>query len=268
MIKILLDKCRIIFVLLFFVSILPFIGRLSHKLNDKELKKDELFKPSLYYVNSLNKAVNYIDSSYTSIYSTNFDTSLYVQAVSSFAKDRFYHGVSNYSLAENWIAYLSGKLLWSHMSAIVDPDDILKHPEGLCSQQTIVFMELLKLKKINVRSIGLGYKEGPGHFLCEVYYNGSWRLHDVTMEPQWRKVANKHQSMEYYLSHKDSLYIVYESRLKKPIIDKITEKVSYGCVNDFPAKNMLIFHKLTLLLTYMLPFFFIFMFVKRIKHSN
>lgn len=262
------DKAHIIFALLFFVSILPFLGRLSEKISNRISHKNELYRPELYDINSMDKAINYIDSSYSSVYANNLDTSLYVQCVSNFTKEKFYHGLSHYVASENWIAYFSGKFLWSHMSAIVDPNDILKHSEGLCSQQTIVFMELLKRKKINVRSIGLGYKEGPGHFLCEVHYNGSWRLHDVTMEPQWRKVANKHNSIEYYLSHKDSLYIVYESRLEKQVFDKITEKVAYGSVNEFPAKKMLIFHRVTLALTYFLPVFFAFMFVKATRRRR
>jgi hypothetical protein len=153
-------------------------------------------------------------------------------------------------------------MLWSHLSAIVIPDDILKHSEGLCSQQTIVFMELLKRKGINVRSVGLGYKEGPGHFLCEVHYLSSWRLHDVTVEPQWKNTAGHHESMAYYLNHKDSLYTVYKSRMQKNIFDKITEKAIYGKVNEFPAKNMLIFQKTTFALTYMLPLFCLFMSIR------
>jgi len=257
------DKGRVIYAFLFFLSILPFIGRVSQKISSKIVKKEnELYKPELYYINSLDKASNYIDSAYRSKYSTNFDTSLYVQEISDFTKARFYHGLSHYNAAENWIAYFGGKFLWSHMSAIVEPNDILKHSEGLCSQQTIVFMELLKRSHIKARSVGLGYKEGPGHFLSEVYYNNSWRLHDVTMEPQWRKVANKHRSMDYYIQHKDSLYLVYESRLDKKVFDKITEKVSYGGVNEFPAKKMLFFHKITLWITYLLPFALLLLFFR------
>ena len=261
MIEFLRDKSRTIFALLAFVTILPFVCRLIPTNKSIVVKHDELYSPDLYNVNSMDKAVTYIDSTYNSRHLPVFDTAQYVFTVSEFTKDRFYHGVSYYSFSENWIAWLSGKVLWSHLSAIVEPNDILKHSEGLCSQQTIVFMELLKYKNINTRSIGLGYKEGPGHFLCEVHYNNSWRLHDVTMEPQWKKVANIHRSIEYYLTHKDSLYLVYENRLNKTIFDKITEKVVYGNVNTFPANNMRLFHKGTLALTYILPLFFVVMFI-------
>ena len=47
-------------------------------------------------------------------------------AVSDIVKKRFYHGLSEYSIKDNWIAYIGGKLFWNHLVAIVDPDDIIK----------------------------------------------------------------------------------------------------------------------------------------------
>jgi hypothetical protein len=240
--------------LLFFVSILPFFGRLSGEQQQVSVK-NELFTPGLVRLNSVDKMLGYCDSIYLSKHIAGFDTAEYVHTLSRAVREKFYHGLSQYTISENWIAYLSGKVLWSHLSAIVIPDDILKHSEGLCSQQTIVFMELLKRKHINVRSVGLGYKEGPGHFLCEVHYLGSWRLHDVTVEPQWKNLSGHHESMAYYLNHKDSLYTVYKSRMQKDIFDKITEKATYGKVNEFPAKNMQIFQRTTAVLTYLFPLF-------------
>ncbi|MBI3519555.1 MAG: transglutaminase domain-containing protein [Bacteroidetes bacterium] len=207
----------------------------------------------------MDKAVLYTDSVYSKNGSLQFDTAKYVHIISNFTKERFYHGLSNYNLSDNWIAYFLGKLLWSHFSAIVIPDDILKYPQGLCSQQTIIFMELLKRKGIKVRSVGLGYKEGPGHFLCEVYYGGAWRLYDVTKEPEWKKLTNKHLSMDYYLSNKDSLYLAYKSRMPLTVFNKLTERVNYGEVNKFPAEKMLLFHKITKALTYILPISLLFL---------
>ena len=253
------DKKCIIYVLLFIVSIIPFF--LTSPNNSNQFDGKELFTPELSYLNSVNKSISYLDSIYLLNHLAVFDTAKYVQIASRFTKERFHYGLSHYSVSENWISYLSGKLLWEHLSAIVNPDDILKHSEGLCSQQTIVFMEFLMRKKINVRSVGLGYSEGPGHFLCEVYYNGGWHLHDVTKEPEWSKIENEHLSMEYYLSNKDSLYRAYQSKLEKSEFNKITERVSYGNVNEFPAKKMLFFHQATYVFTYFLPSVFLALFL-------
>jgi hypothetical protein len=261
------NNIYIIFALFFLISIAPFFGKLYQKHNAK-VAKSELYNSELHYVNSIDKALKYTDSIYLKNNFQSFDTSQYVQIVSRFTKERFYHGLSHYSISDNWIAFLSGKLVWSHLSAIVDPDDILAHPDGLCSQQTIIFMEMLKRKKINVRSVGLGFKEGPGHFLSEAHYNGVWHLHDVTMEPVWEKVVNHHKSMDYYLKNKDSLYLAYESRYDKQLFNKLLERITYGKVNEFPAKIMLLFHQITLLFTYLLPLFFLFMFIRSFDKIN
>ncbi|MCW3076756.1 MAG: hypothetical protein JWO32_1365 [Bacteroidetes bacterium] len=191
-----------------------------------------------------------------------FDTSAYVNIGSRVVKEKFCFGLSNYKVSENWIAFISGKILWPHFASIVIPDDILKHSEGLCSQQTIVFMELLKQKQINVRAVGLGLNEGPGHFLCEVHYNNSWRLHDVTKEPHWNSISNDHKSMDFYLLNKDSLYKVYHGKIAAPLFYKIIKTVRYGYPNDFPAKKMKAFHIATKLLTYFLPLFFLLMTIR------
>jgi len=115
--------------------------------------EDELFDRNLLEINSLDKAENYVDEIYKAEMLESFDTLKYVEVVSGFAKKRFYHGLSHYNIYENWIAVLAGKVFWTHMSAIVNSDDILKYPYGLCSQQTIVFMELLKRKDILINSL-------------------------------------------------------------------------------------------------------------------
>lgn len=240
----------------FLLSILPFLGRLYHENKIKD-SKTELYNSDLYYINSIDKAIKYTDSIYLKNNFQTFDTSKYVQIVSKFTEERFYYGLSHYSMSDNWIAYLSGKLVWPHLSAIVNPNHILKHPEGQCNQQTIVFMEILLRKKINARSVGLGYIDGPGHFLSEAHYNGLWHLQDVTMEPIWGRTVNNDQSMEFYLKNKDMLYLAYKSKYGKPFFNKLLKKVVYGKANDFPAKKMLLFHQTTLLFTYLIPLFFL-----------
>jgi hypothetical protein len=256
------DKRQIIIGFLFVLSIVPFFIRLAKK-NDNGVSKDkkELFCSELTSLNSVQQIVDYIDSTYhKSSTSKGLDTALYVKISSDFIKKRFYHGLSHYTINDNWIAAIAGKLFWSHLSAIVKPEDILKHGEGLCSQQTIVFLEVLRRKNIHFRTIGLGFKEGPGHFLSEVSYNGSWHLHDVTVEPRWEKVVNHHKSIGYYMNNKDSLFLAYDGRLDRKVFDRIMEKMVYGSVDEFPAKNMLLFHQITLVLTYLIPLVLFIMF--------
>ncbi len=261
MVHFLKNKEHYLYGILFFASILPFLGKLD-KNTDAIQTKQELYNPKLSNIQDVSSALNYIDEKYNSHAHFGFDTSEYVQLASDFTKNRFYHGLSYYSFSDNWIAYLSGKIFWSHLSAIVSPDDILKHNEGLCSQQTIVFMDILRRKNIVVRNVGLGYKEGPGHFFAEVFYSGSWHLYDVNLEPNWKKITNHHRSVDYYKSHPDSLFCVYDGKIDKAVFDKIIKKVKYGSANEFPAQKMFIFHGFTLALCYILPFVFFVLFLK------
>lgn len=229
-------------------------------INYNEASK-EMFIPQLRRLNSIDRVVNYTDSVYGVLQLSKFDTSRYVRIVSGTVKRRFYHGISNYSLSENWIVYVLGKTCWSHISAIVNPDDILKHPEGLCSQQNIVFMEVLKRKSITTRAVGLGTAEGPGHFLSEVLYDNKWHLFDVDVEPNWKATTFNHESLEILLANKEELYKIYKGRLTTATIDKIVGKIKYGEPNSFPATKMLIFQKAAKVFTYILPIFFLLMFI-------
>ena len=220
-------------------------------------RQEELFKIELTQFKNINDLMAHIEG----IYSVNhpldkIDTSAYVKLCSEIVKRRFHHGISNYSIHENWIAFLCGKIFWSHFSVIVDPNDILNYNQALCSQQAIVFMELLNKKGIKNRNVGIGSKDGKGHFLSEVYYNNSWHLFDVNKEPHWNKVVLAHQSMDFYIKNKDSLYKIYHDKLTPIQINHLIETINYGQPNTFPAKNMLLFHRITKIMTYLIPIFF------------
>jgi hypothetical protein len=259
--RLLRDKIHIIFLLLFVFTLVPFIWRLFDT-KVKSTASNELYNENLSRLNSSRKLIDFTDSLYRSTNGSSFDTASYVHILSSTIKERFLHGKLDYRVSENWIAWVCGKLFWSHFASIVSPEDILKHPQGLCSQQTIVFMHLLRMKKITVRSLGLGYKEGPGHFLCEVWYDGSWHMHDVNLEPEWSKIVNHHRSMAYYMEKKDSLYLVYQAKMPRETYNKLLEKTEFGEVNRMPARKMAFFHNLTHTLTFAFPPLFLFFYLR------
>ena len=127
---------------------------------DSNFAYNDKYNPNLNYLRSTDQVINYVDSIEGGLSKEKgYDTVQYLGVLNDILKQRFYYGISRYSISENWIANLSGKLFWSHLSAIVEPEDLLKHNEGLCSQQTIVFLSILKKKKIKFRSVGV-------HFRC------------------------------------------------------------------------------------------------------
>ncbi len=247
----------IIYTGLFTITFIPLI--ISEIKTSKDfIANSELFKIELTRFKNISDLTAHIDGIYSVQHSLDkMDTGAYVNICSEIVKHRFFHGQSNYSINENWIACLSGKLVWSHLSAIVDPDDILNYNDALCSQQAIVFTEILNRKGITTRWVGWGKKEGPGHFLTEVFYNNDWHLYDVNKEPQWQKIKNKQNSMSYYLNNKDSLRIIYEGLINKTTLSQFLNQVRYGQPNEFPAKKMLLFHQVTKFITYLLPIIFV-----------
>jgi hypothetical protein len=254
----------LIYILFFFISLLPLLISEINTRNDFN-SNSELFKIELTRFKNINDLTAHIDGIYSVQHSLDkIDTSAYVNICSEIVKRRFFHGQSNYSINENWIACLSGKLIWAHLSAIVDPDDIMNYNEALCSQQAIVFMEILKRKGITTRWVGWGRKEGPGHFLTEVFYNNDWHLYDVNKEPNWQKIKIRHNSMSYYLNNKDSLSIIYDGLINKTTLSQFLNQVRYGQPNEFPAKKMLLFHRTTKLITYLLPIFFATLIIRQV----
>ena len=82
----------------------------------------------------------------------------YYNVVAEVIRKRFYHAYSHYQFSDNPLSYLAGISIWSHLSAIVIPDDIMKHPMAACSQQSLVLMEIFKRNKIDYRKIGFRKK--------------------------------------------------------------------------------------------------------------
>lgn len=217
----------------------------------------ELFNPKLLAVNTIPKAIEFIDS-VNSVQNINaFDTAIYVNSVSTFVKNRFSFGLAKYSYADNWIAALCSNLFWDHFSAIVSPQDIIKQDVGICSQQTIVFLEILRNKGVNFRAVGLGDQiNGPGHFICEVFYNGVWHMFDVSKEPNWEIISEKHYSVEFYKKNQHLFSKIYGNKLNQSIIESCFKEINYGKLNEYPAKKMLFFHQVTLSLVYIIPILF------------
>lgn len=256
------SKHSFIFLILFVSSIIPFFLK-TESTDSYNKKNTELFNSDYINLNNYGLIISQIDfnSKFNHISSIT-DTAAYVSNISDFVKRRFYFGLAKYKLSDNWIAYLSGKYIWKDFSVIVNPEDLIKHEVGLCSQQSLVFMEILKRKHIKVRSVGIGEKKGPGHFLCEVFYSNSWHIFDISFEPNWNKIHNKHSSLNYYKQHKDSLFLIYEGKIDSSKFELMLKNITYGSPNKFPAQNMLLFHKITLILTYLIPIVFLVFFIK------
>jgi hypothetical protein len=104
--------------------------------------------------------------------------------IDQFVRDRFFHGISVLSVQENWVAVLSG-YVWFNLRIPVWPDDILKRRRAMCSQQAIVFMELLKRFGIEYGSVLFRWRgsgRDQGHFAVAAKVDGRWQYFDPNLE--------------------------------------------------------------------------------------
>lgn len=152
-------------------------------------------------------------------------------------RQRFYHGYSRYSLKENWIAAVAGKLFWSQLSAIVLPEDIMKYPMAACSQQSIVLMELFRRKGIDYRKVGFEH-----HFALEGEFGNAWYLFDPDMEPDFSTFPHNSYST---LKKQGTLLQVYQNRLDPAEIANGFTHQYYGRINEAAAPNAALFHQVT-----------------------
>ena len=223
----------------------------------------EEFDPSLTRLNSLNKLVAYCDSMYSE--NSFADASIqfektYPDVVSSIVRKRFYHGYSLYGFKNNFIAMLLSRVSLNGLSAIVIPDDILQYPYAACSQQSIVFMEILKRKGFITRQVGFKGKAN-GHFCFEVYYNGTWHFIDPDMEPDITVLnAYNRPGISFLAHHSDILLKAYHQYPKEKVLD-IFLNYTYGKANTFAAPRAIIFQQLTKFFSYTIWLFFLLAFI-------
>jgi hypothetical protein len=240
----------------------------SDSINLPDRDKDPLygfrenFDPSLVRLNSLIKIAGYCDSLYAerSYNHTSKFEEVYPDIVSAVIRDRFYHGYSSYRFSNNFFGKLISKFGMNGLNAIVIPDDILKYPYAACSQQSIVFMEILKRKGFTTRKVGFNGKT-TGHFCFEVYYEGGWHFYDPDMEPDNQLLtAYNHPSIALLVRHQDILLRAYNQYPKETVLD-IFPTYFYGQVNSFEAPKAIIFQKVTKLLSYSIWTVFLLLFI-------
>jgi hypothetical protein len=164
---------------------------------------------------------------------------LLLQNAENLLKKRFVHAYSVYTLRENWVAVLSGKLIWRNLSAKVIPDDILKGNMAACSQVSIVFMEVCKKFGISARKVGLN-----GHYTTEAFVDGKWYFFDLDIKPDFGAV-NGHKSLNHILRDKEQYKLYENTILDSTEIDRVFSVVEYGIPNKNPAPRAALFHRLT-----------------------
>lgn len=237
-----------------------------------EIKAREHFDPSLSRIRSIKEFTEYCDSLYGHKQIAAGDSEQYAIAISRTLRDRFYHGYSYYSLGQNSLGRILAPYLKPDLSAIVIPDDILKHPMAACSQQSIVGMEVFRKKGFDVRKVGFYADKVGGHFCFEVFFNDKWHFFDPDLEPKLSiMTANHFPGIAEIVKNDSLLQSLYRNQDDK-LLQTLFAKYRYGNINDFPAPRAIIYQYVTKVLSYtfwLIPLLtYIFIFIRRRANSK
>jgi len=211
-----------------------------------------MFEGRFQHLQTLQSFQDYMDSLARAKNIAVEDSPDFVNELDTLIRKRFYHGYATYKWKDNYIIWLLGNFVWSHLHGIVKPEDIVKRNDAMCSQQAIIFMELLKQRGYQVRKAALN-----NHFCSEVFYKGKWHLYDTNNEIYF-KDKNNIPSLQELVDKKDSL-VPQELYPKKTPEEAITllniDKAVVGKINEFPARKALILHRVTHFLSHTLWLF-------------
>jgi hypothetical protein len=200
----------------------------------------EKYNPTLSYITSISILAAEVDKKLQSDYT---DTSKIVNCIDDILRDRFYHTYSEYSLKDNWVCFLAGKIFWWDLLCPVNENDILKYPMAACSQQALVFQKMLENYGISfaTTNFNVNQESQGGHFACSAYYSGSWHLFDSNKEPI--KVSG---NPPFEKLIRDSQLVKSYPRLTSFMEGKVQYKlISRTDINQQRGREMSLFHKIT-----------------------
>jgi hypothetical protein len=144
---------------------------------------NESWEPDLASVHSVDEAMRVLPSYIARQHGSREART--AAGIDQFVRERFVHGASLLGYRHNWLAAMAG-WAWIDLRVPVLPDDILHHRHATCSQQAIVFMELLKRHHIRYASVLMGWpsadRYGRGHFAVAAMVDGRWLYFDPDQE--------------------------------------------------------------------------------------
>ena len=227
-----------------FLSLLLAIPNFIKKDINAQIPYDnkEKYIPELSSINSIEKLEKYVDDSASALHIEQHSPE-YALLLSNAISNRFYHGFSHWKLNENWIAAVGEKITGIGLSCKVEPEVMLVHPNAACSQQALVMMNILEKKHINYRKVGF-----PHHYAIETNSGNGWYYFDPNMEPAMTLPQRKEESwkgmndsLKQFYSAQKHINISYQFGNNLPAV--------FGPVNEHPAKHVLLFQKITAVLS-------------------
>jgi hypothetical protein len=145
--------------------------------------KDEQWVPKLARIQSIDAAMPVVKEYITKQRGTRDER--IAKGIDQFVRDRFVHGFSYIPLRDNWILSILNVVIGRDLNVPLKPDEILQHRRAMCSQQSIIFMQLLRRFNVRFASVLMDWPEpnkGGGHFAVAALIDGTWQYFDTDLE--------------------------------------------------------------------------------------
>ena len=213
-------------------------GHISPTTGRPEMYDEKIAK--IDNLNDLKKLVDY------EIKENNFEGIDIPVYIDNTVRRKYFHQTAYISADTNWILKGADYFFPERFFATaMDPKDLVKKNHGICSQQSIIFQELIKDYNFEYGSIRLDInipnQENFGHFTNGVKVGNDWFYFDSNMEPVYNR--------------KNSLIFKKVLEADKEVLKKLypqynfdlltKEMINFGDLNRFPAKRGVMFQKIT-----------------------
>lgn len=223
---------RLVFAALCVLTALLSVGTLAAKLvpctRPPLPQRHELFDSHLAGIDTIDEAIARIERTRPS------NPAAFADATDAFLRERFIHGYSTFRPCQDWVAWVAGAV-WFDLKSPVNPEQIMAHRRAACSQQSIVFQEIMRRNGLDVRSIGL-----PGHFVSAVDLGGRWYVYDANKEIPVRRYP-----ISWLQQNDPRLAAIYPNDYKSFRASIAAGRLQLGGINANPAPQALLFHAFT-----------------------
>jgi hypothetical protein len=212
---------------------------------------DEQWKPGLARVQSMDAAIPVVRNYIAEQRGTREER--IAKGIDEFVRDRFVHGFSYTPPNDDFLLNLIEKMARRDLTVPVGPDDILKHRRAMCSQQSIIFMEMLRRFNMEFGAVLMSWSDpdpySRGHFAVAAKVDGQWRYFDSDLQAARAPLVSKVIDG----SALPSLYPTSPETVRRMQYAAAHGTLKLGHVNTYPAPRGLAMQVATKVLSIIAP---------------
>ena len=220
---------------------------------------NEIYDPEIGSINSLQALKKNIQIIVEQENLSGIEIPIYIDDL---LRKKFMHGSSSINTKGNWLLQVADTILIDELAFSFSAEDVAMHNRAICSQQAILFQELIADFGFEYESVGfnvplLELKEVSGdkefnHFASAVKVDNNWYYFDSNLEPIYDR-KNHLVYSELLIGQSERLTELYPSYKWA----EITEGMIYrSSRNTFPAPTGLLIQQISKVLSFFSLFFF------------